>query len=84
MFLMNEFIKKSLSWLTQHPDGDKQKHGSELRKEDMAHARNNFILNLGLLLWQIKIKFIIKQFVDGLTTRKSNIFFMLLNPKCTF
>lgn len=40
--------------LIEHPDGDKYKHESELRKEDMAHAIDNFILKLGLLLWQIK------------------------------
>lgn len=39
-------------------DGDKQKHGSEFRKEDDGSChRYNFPLNLGLLLWQIKTKF---------------------------
>lgn len=30
--------------LIEHPDGNKQKHGSELRKEDMAHATDMIIL----------------------------------------
>lgn len=42
-------------------DGDKQKHGSEFRKEDDGSChRYNFPLNLGLLLWQIKTKFTVK------------------------
>lgn len=29
--------------LIEHPDSDKQKHGSELRKEDMAHVIDNIL-----------------------------------------
>lgn len=35
---MNEF-----EMLTEHPDNDKQKHGFELRKEDMVHVTDHIL-----------------------------------------
>lgn len=45
-YVLNErVVKIKFEMLIEHPDGDKYKHESELRKEDMAHAIDMIILS---------------------------------------